>query len=235
VPESVVGIDGVRGGWVAVELADGKFASLAFERQLADLARRYPTAAVLAADIPIGLPGDVTGDGGRREADAAAREYLGPNAGRVFATPSRRHLEALREGSTYSTARPQWVSAGLGAVSAQSFQLGTKILEADALRETEPRLREIHPEVSFQAMNDGQHLRFAKKTWNGFVERWALLEAVDLLVPIGTAELGPSAVDDVLDAAAAAWSAERIRQRLGKSLPAVPPLARNGQPLAIWY
>jgi predicted RNase H-like nuclease len=41
-------------------------------------------------------------------------------------------------------------------------------------------------------------------------------------------------VDDVLDAAGAAWSAHRIATRVARPLPD-PPEQRDGRSIAIWY
>ncbi|NUP38908.1 MAG: DUF429 domain-containing protein, partial [Streptomyces sp.] len=51
-------------------------------------------------------------------------------------------------------------------------------------------------------------------------------------------ELGPAGrvpPDDVLDAAAAAWSAHRIALGTAASLPDPPETTRDGLPVAIWY
>jgi predicted RNase H-like nuclease len=52
----VVGVDGARGGWVAVRLTDGRFAEALFFEKFSNLAQAYSQAIVIAVDIPIGLP-----------------------------------------------------------------------------------------------------------------------------------------------------------------------------------
>jgi predicted RNase H-like nuclease len=53
------------------------------------------------------------------------------------------------------------------------------------------------------------------------------------------ADIGPAglraAVDDVLDATVAAWSAKRIASGIARSLPDPPERDAEGQPVAIWY
>jgi predicted RNase H-like nuclease len=44
----------------------------------------------------------------------------------------------------------------------------------------------------------------------------------------------PAPLDDVLDAAAAAWSAQRIADGVASTLPS-PPEPVDGQRIAIWY
>ncbi len=168
-------------------------------------------AAVIAVDVPIGF--------GPRRADAAARAFMSGAASTVFTTPSREIL-ASRFGP------------GLG-VSAQAHALGERILHVTDLAELDARLREVHPEVSFCAMNEGQPLRYRKKTAGGVLERIEILRrhAVEL-DHLANAAVVP--IDDVLDAAAAAWSAHRIATGVAQSLPE-PPEVVNGHLVAIWY
>jgi predicted RNase H-like nuclease len=82
-------------------------------------------------------------------------------------------------------------------------------------------------------MNDGRALRHRKKSAGGVVERLALLRRHGIeLGDLGSAAMAP--IDDVLDAAAAAWSAWRIATGSARSLPE-PPEQREGRAVAIWY
>ena len=77
----------------------------------------------------------------------------------------------------------------------------------------ETRLFEVHPELSFRllAESQGAEIAASKKTWNGAAERSTLLRRVGLAPPLeAVSGLGRAAVDDVLDAAVAAWTAHRI-------------------------
>ncbi|HCP61807.1 MAG TPA: DUF429 domain-containing protein, partial [Actinobacteria bacterium] len=49
-----------------------------------------------------------------------------------------------------------------------------------------------------------------KKSWNGLMQRWRLLSSEGIELPEAAGPAGAAAPDDVLDAAAAAWSANRI-------------------------
>jgi predicted RNase H-like nuclease len=207
----VAGVDGTRGGWVCVVAVDGRF-----ERAL-----RIPTiettfaelgdVSTIAIDVPIGF--------GPRLADGMARGYLRGAASTVFTTPSRAVLE-------------EEFRAGLG-VSAQAHALGRRILHVTKLAQSDRRLHEVHPEVSFRAMNDGAPLTHRKKSAGGALERVELLRRNGLaLRELGEAESVP--LDDLLDAAAAAWSAIRIASGTRASLPD-PPEAKDGLDVAIWY
>jgi predicted RNase H-like nuclease len=206
----VVGVDGTKGGWVAVTLENGRFASdhvLQVETSFEELG----DVDVVAIDVPIGF--------GPRDADVAAREFLKGAASTVFSTPSRELLE-----------RP--FGPGLG-ISAQAHALGPRILHVTRLAETDPRIHEVHPEVSFRAMNGGRPLRYRKKSGGGALERIALLNREGInLTPLTAAWAAP--LDDVVDAAAAAWSAQRIARGEARSLPDMPD-SMDGRPVAIWY
>lgn len=207
----VAGVDGTKGGWVAVVLDDGRFAADHVVRPVEASFEELADLAVVAVDVPIGF--------GPREADVAARRYLAGAASTVFTTPSRERLEMP-------------FGPGLG-VSAQAHALGRRILHVNGLARSDPRFHEVHPEVSFRAMNDGRPLRHRKKSAGGVLERLALLGRHGIeLTQLGASALAPA--DDVLDAAAAAWSAHRIATKEARTLPD-PPEVVDGQSVAIWY
>jgi predicted RNase H-like nuclease len=116
-------------------------------------------------------------------------------------------------------------------MSKQSYAIGAGIFEVDAA--LQDRVYEVHPEVCFAAMK-GEPLPYSKRSWNGLMERRRLLAGVGIEIPDDLA--GPGAIPpaDVLDAAAVAWSAQRIATGLAKALPESPP-AHSGRPVAIWY
>jgi predicted RNase H-like nuclease len=207
----VAGVDGTKGGWVAIELEDGRFAADDVLRPVETTFAGLAAAQVIAIDVPIGF--------GPRRADAAARAFLAGAASTVFSTPAREVLEVP-------------FGPGLG-VSAQAHALGPRILHVTRLARADPRFHEVHPEVSFRAMNGGRALRQRKKSAGGALERADLLRRHGIeLVGLGAAASAP--LDDVLDAAAAAWSAHRIATGQARSLPD-PPQLMDGRSVAIWY
>jgi predicted RNase H-like nuclease len=207
----VAGIDGTRGGWVAVVLEDGVFAEDLIIEPVESRFEALASATVLAIDVPIGF--------GPRAADSAARGYLKGSASTVFPTPPRDVL-SVRFGPGLS-------------VSAQAHALGPRILHVTELAASDPRVREVHPEVSFRAMNDGQPLSYRKKAAGGALERIELLRRNGIeLDKLHEAARAP--LDDVLDAAAAAWTAQRIALSHASTLPD-PPQTHSGRQLCIWY
>jgi predicted RNase H-like nuclease len=206
-----LGADAARGGWVAIALEDGQFADSAFERRFPALLERFPDAVVIGVDVPIGLP-EV---GSRRRADLAARSVVGARRSSVFLTPPRAAVEA----ATYTQARA--VAPG---TSAQGWALRTAILDVDRI--DDPRVREVHPEVSF-AVLAGAPLPHAKRTWNGHRHRLELLAGVGIELP-DRLDAGLVAADDVLDAAVTAWTATRVAR--GEHL-TLPEDAEPGEPV----
>lgn len=207
----VAGVDGTKGGWVAVVLDDGRFVADQLLSPVETDFSEVGDVAVITIDVPIGF--------GPRKADAAARAFLTGAASTVFTTPSQAILKTP-------------FGPGLG-VSAQAHALGRRILYVTELARSDPRICEIHPEVSFRAMNDGQPLRHPKKSAGGTLERIEILRQHGIeLDRLDSAALLP--LDDVLDAAAAAWSAHRVSTGMAQSLPE-PPEMVEGYPVAIWY
>jgi predicted RNase H-like nuclease len=208
VAEQVVGVDGYPRGWVALCLRDGRFERVALRPTFQEVLAEFPAAAAFGVDIPIGA--------GPRKADALARKCVGPRRASVFPAPTE---EALRAGTFAETA----------GVSRQTFALFPKIREV-AEHAADPRVIEVHPEVSFRALK-GVDLESPKTSWNGFMERRRLLFSrarIDLPGELRT----DAPLVDVLDAAAAAWSAGRYALGLAESL---PDEARPGARGVIWY
>jgi predicted RNase H-like nuclease len=121
-------------------------------------------------------------------------------------------------------------------ISRQTWALAPKLREAHACWVREPeRIHEVHPEVSFRAMPGGVSLTHPKKSWRGQALRRSLLSTVGISLPDELGEADSIPTDDVLDAAAAAWSAQRIAAGEAKCLPEVVERDRDGRPVAIWY
>lgn len=206
----VVGVDGCPGGWVAVVWdmsADTWDAS--FHTTIDAIIDRYPDAACIGIDIPIGL----RDDGRPRGCDVAARALLGwPRGSSVFPAPQRRLLAFHSYAETNERSR---VDFGRG-ISRQAFGIFAKVREVDEVM-TPDRQRlvvEVHPEISFWAMNAGRAMTRSKKTSEGFDERRTLLaDAMRLDIPetrrLARQRTPFAGADDLLDAFAAAWTARR--------------------------
>lgn len=221
----VVGADAYKGGWVTVALRDGAVERCGTYTRFNEVLSDHRDASVVGVDIPIGLP-----DSSGRQADDLARRFVGPRRNSVFSTPGRAVLEA----ATYQEALDVTRALGVTGISKQSFGLAQKILEVDQIAQDNERVMEVHPEVSFRAMA-GQPLTYSKKSWNGASLRRMLLAQHDIRLPDDLGEAGLAPVDDVLDAAAAAWTADRIARGKAISLPDPPEEFADGRKAAIWY
>jgi predicted RNase H-like nuclease len=225
-PLIVAGIDGYgRGAWVSVVLNGGRFSRAFPGRSLAEILPRIDDAEVIGIDIPIGLP-----DGPqRRQADLLARLRLGKLASTVFLTPPRAVLEA----ATFADGNRIAVELTGKGLSMQAFGLRARIFEAEAFARVDPRICEVHPEVSFAALNGGLPLADSKASWVGLPLRRGLLAAAGIRLPDDLGEANRVPVDDVLDAAAAAWSAFRVAAGIAESLPDPPEEHSDGIKSAI--
>lgn len=231
-----IGIDGARSGWVGVRRKGDGLEWHWFE-SAEQVLRDNPQAEVIAVDIPMGLA-----ERDPRPSDALARTFVGgKRASSVFSAPIRPVLEAASRREA-SDAQVRVDGRGLAA---QAFALFPKIRQWDHLLRTDEsaraRVREIHPEVSFAAMRGGKGCGIVepKRTAEGQKIRRDLLAerfgevAVDELLRDVPKKL--AAADDVLDALAALWSAERIVAGTAQTLPSPVSIDSAGLVMAIWY
>ena len=180
----------------------------------------------MAIDIPIGLPDDDT-----RPADIAARKALGKRWQTVFLTPVRRAIEA----TTYDEANQLAREINDAGISRQAYALQKKILEVDRWIGTAPcAVYEVHPELSFAHLA-GEPVTASKKTWAGAHERQRLLEGAGIKLE---GDLGIPGLragrDDVLDAAVAAWTAQRIAAGDAVHFGEPGSIAGSDHAFAIW-
>lgn len=250
---TVAGVDGCKAGWIAVIRNDTGILPKAqvfgnFEGLLAAL----PGDAVVAVDMPIGLPG-FTAKGGRGP-EALVRPLLGQRQSSVFSIPSRAAVHAETADFTdieewyaahrRSSAVAMRTSDPPRGVSIQAFGIFSKIREIDALMMARPELRErmieSHPEVAFWRLNDGQAMSLPKKI-KGRVNPAGMDERRGLLARCGhdrafldQAPPRGAAADDFLDACAMMLIAERHRRGETTSFPSPPGRDSHGIPVAIW-
>lgn len=214
----VAGIDACRRGWAVVLLDDDGSTEGRFLEHLDGVGGVGGVddldVAGVGIDIPIGLPRDRV-----RACDREAKAFLGGQRhASVFLTPTR---EALAQETHAAASACQRALTGSG-ISIQAYGLRPKVLQADAWARTAPLPHwEVHPELSFALLLGGPAAH-PKSTWSGQRERHAaLFEAGVHLADVG--EVGAlAAPDDVLDAAAVAWSTRRLVRGEGRSWPDPP-------------
>lgn len=225
----VIGIDAAgRHGWVGVLLEHGRFAA-ANAGDLDALVAWAEPVQVIAVDIPIGqVEGDV------RQCDVLAKALLGSARSSVFPAPPASVLTI----DDYQLANEHLSGRGAPKMSRQAWALVPRIVETARLAAHDDRVREVHPEVCFHEMTGGS-LRSSKKSWTGLARRHLALEDVGISLPGELPGAGHVPADDVVDAAAAAWSAHRIATDAARPLPAQPEPPVGGAPsggggVAIW-
>jgi predicted RNase H-like nuclease len=249
---TVTGVDGCAAGWVAVTLgppvtglvgpggsSDPDAAAalagawpadspLAVKVTVAATLDLLPLAAVTGIDMPLGLL-----RAGWRDADRLARRALGRRGVTVFAIPPR----AVWQCQSYAEANRLCRELAGKGLSVQAWGLRRKIAEADQFRRraaTGPggvRLHEVHPELSFAALA-GAPLPDTKHTPAGLAVRRELLARVGITLP---RKVSYAAEDDLLDAAAVAWSARRIATGSAVTLTNGNQPADDGSEIAIRY
>jgi predicted RNase H-like nuclease len=224
----VCGIDGCRSGWLVVrrELNGGR-CEMEVAASFAVLMDCLPRPAVAGVDMPIGLL-DAAAPGGRA-CDRLARAALGwPRAASVFSPPVR---GALRAASYAEALRINRHSSGarLG-ISRQAYGLFSKLRELDEWM-TPSRQRfvfEVHPELAFGALNGGRSVKRPKRSREGRRLRARLLRRHGFAPLLAGAPPAGAARDDLLDACALCWSAERILCGSARRVPRRPPRDARG-------
>ena len=237
----VAGVDGCRDGWIAAFIRPaGDDGELAVFERFSDLLAAPQAPAVLAVDIPIGLP-EQAGHGGRL-AENAVRPLLGLRQSSVFSVPSRAAIYAADYRAACHAALAS--SDPPRKVSKQLFNIAPKIREVDAALRGNHRLIarvfEVHPELAFWRFNGKRALAEPKKVKNrpyepGLLLRRNLLNGAGLPAAL-VASRPPkgAAEDDRIDALACAGIARRIWLGLAQPFPNPPQRDRYGLPMAIW-
>ena len=223
------GVDGCPKGWLAVtlDLRTGRLVPQVFTD--AESLLRDASEMLTTIDIPIGLP-----RGGRRAVDAEARRLLGPRASSVFPAPARATLTAESYGAACEASE-----ADCGKrLSKQSYAILPKIRDVDTMLRQDPRrserVLEVHPEVCFYFWAGRRPMSHPKLSGFGFAERLELVRTVfgraaeEIREAIPRASAGD---DDILDALAALWTAQRIHSGTAVRLPAVEERDECGLPM----
>lgn len=239
-PLWVAGADAFRDGWMVVlrrpETGEVRRRTVSNLEALLALSEE-PT--VVGLDMIVGLP-DRAQPGGRR-CDREARDLLGtPRSRSVFSPPAHDALSA----TNYEEAQRRTRASGPDApgLSRQTYHLFPRLRTvADQVTPAlQDRIREVHPELSFYAMNDDTPLAESKHTDEGRAARVDLLGAhgfSDVEAAIETLSSGSLGADDVLDAHAACWTARRIHSGMAERCPPrdeTAPRNSRGLRMEIW-
>src|SRR5688572_16332936 len=131
----LAGVDGCPGGWIAALLhANSNEVRVRIVSRFADVLAAHETPAVIAVDMPVGLP-ERTGPGGRR-AENAVRPLLGARQSSVFSVPSRAAIYAGDYAAACAIAAA--TSDPPRKVSKQLFNIAHKVREVDEVLRANP-------------------------------------------------------------------------------------------------
>jgi predicted RNase H-like nuclease len=227
---NIAGVDGCPAGWIAlIEQTETRRITAQVFLTFSDLTDAL-NAAVIAIDIPIGLT-----DRDARQCDVLARRHLGPKRGTsVFPAPIRPALSA----STYLDANAASIAVQKKGISQQAWAIYPKIREVDEALQADADLRgrviEVHPELTFSTWS-GAPILPAKKTPIGHTIRRTLIASHfgPLAFESARTQVPPrhASNDDIADAFAALWTAQRIANGKSQTLPLDPPLDSVGLPM----
>lgn len=216
----IIGIDGCKSGWFAVwHNQDGAIETAIFQ-SVSDLKNFFieTNQLIIGIDIPVILSELIP-----RQADQLARKLLSKKASSIFTAPTPEMLN-----------QPNYEKASLvskkligKSMSLQSWYLFPKIKDVQTILHCEDiKVFEIHPELSFRAMNNEKVILESKKTHEGFKIRKSLLNKHFLNLNFDTIRNKYQKRDvldnDILDALVVLWSAKRIANNQASYLPKIP-------------
>ena len=175
-----------------------------------------PTYSVIALNAPVGYL-DRSAAGGRT-CDREAHALLGPKRGSsIQSAPVRSPTNEL-----------EFLPEHLDAIS---MTLLPRYLEiaAEMAPFRQRTVYEVHSDVCFYELNDGQPMQWPKHTEKGEEERRALLEVkFPAVARILTAEMPRVSLAHLLDVAAFVWTARRVFNRAAIRIPQDPEWDEQG-------
>lgn len=197
------GVDGVPTGWVVCVLTGtgrARRVSWTVVPDAAAVLEATDGCDAVGIDIPLALPSG----GHRREAEVLAATRLGAARSSLFPTPPAQVLAA----TSYAGACAAAQEVTGKKISLQTWHIVPKIRDFQQVV-LPPHVVEAHPELTFRTM--APQVAFgSKKTARGAGQRIAALAGwVDPARLLGDLP-GAARLDDVLDALATAWTAERV-------------------------
>jgi predicted RNase H-like nuclease len=224
-----LGVDGCTGGWVAARRGNGRPLELLPAKTLAGFLESDSAPTVIAVDIPIGLL-----DSGFRVCDEEARRLLGPRRNSVFSAPLRPTLRA-RTHAEASDIRRRIEGKGMTIFASGIL---AKVAEVDDLlamsQVARSVVREVHPELCFYFMNGQRPMLHSKKDPRGHCDRLQLLReyfGTEFDTAFDQRRSLRCKLDDILDAMAALWTAERVLRGEAVTVPSSPPRDSAGLPM----
>jgi len=229
----VAGVDGCRLGWLITIAETGQglaLQSVSIAPSFKDMLVLTAACSAVGVDIPIGLM-----ECDPRAPDREARRLLGGlRASSVFPAPVQAVLPFCDD---YLAACAASEAVCGKRISKQLFMILPKIRDAnDAMTPaSQHRVREVHPEVCFWALNGNTTVPDSKHTLQGLMQRAELLSDIYGEDVAKRPLLRGSLTDDFFDALASTWTAARIARGEALTLPAEPEYDARGLRMEIVY
>lgn len=162
-----IGVDGCRGGWIAVS-NEGQWLLCTHIEALLQ--------AIHAGKVIIDMPVGLSGGGISRTVEQVVRPLLGRKSSSLF-TPPARIVLAAKNYAEACALNKQYLGSG---ISIQCWNIVPRIRELDEFLKKNPqqqtRIFESHPELVFQFLNKREPLINTKKTKEGQQERLGILK-----------------------------------------------------------
>ena len=217
----VIGIDGCKAGWIIAKTLENKSISFQIIKNLNDAYLEGGNLSHIGIDIPLHLSHT-----GKRFAEIEARSLLKNRACTIFTPPT---LNALRAKNYIDACAVNFKECG-NRISKQSWNLFPKIIEAHKFLENNSisklEVFEVHPELSFLAMNDMNLIEASKKTDIGKEIRIKLIQKFFPSFSFESVrkkyKKNQVLDDDILDSISVLWSTRRIVDNIAQFVPKDP-------------
>ena len=218
---SVIGIDGCKAGWIIAKSLENESISFQIIKNLNDVYLEGINVSHIGIDIPLQLSHT-----GKRYAEIEARSLLKKRACTIFSPPT---LNALRAKDYIDACEINFKECGK-RISKQSWNLFPKIKEAQKFSKnnliSKLSVFEIHPELSFMAMNDMNLIEASKKTDIGKKIRIKLIQKFFPSFSFESVrkkyKKNQVQDDDILDCISVLWSTQRIVDNIAQFVPKNP-------------
>lgn len=225
--KTYVGVDWMKGSWIASELT-GNIASYKTFKTIDELCSYYEGISEILIDMPIGLP--ESSEEAQLRPDIEARKYLKVAARKssIFPVPFRQLSYAESKAEVWE------LNNKLGAkLTVAGSGILPCIKQVDSFLQSnlewKERLIESHPECAFQALNGGKGIETSKHTPEGIEERIAILSQYVFNVRELVDSVSKSKKEDILDSLCLA-----VTSKFGYvSIPKKPVRDSKGLPMRI--
>lgn len=172
---NVVGIDGCKFGWIAINLRSELIWDVKLYSGINEMLEVYKKSDCLLIDMPIGLK---TQSKEERLCDKEIRRVLKyPRGMSVFVVPTRAaiYCDSYSEGNNLNKKLVnKGISKQLWGIVPKIKSLDQYLIENEIYRN---KVKESHPELAFMMLK-GKAMDYSKRKKEGFIERIELLEEI---------------------------------------------------------